>query len=164
MRAVIKGVMIGATFLSDSRSEPILRQSFVGLFARLPNDFTGRNHRLERKHFCLEELRLSLLLWKRYSVLEFFRSTDDGRSVPTASAQNTQPTRRRGSSCAILAARLLRAACQRSQSCCKPSQKSADSPTTRASRSAVSGVTLRFRRIISFKLAGDTSNRAAKAD
>ena len=58
----------------------------------------------------------------------------------------------------------LRKACHRSQSCCKPSQKSADIPSTCASRSAVSGVTPRLPRIISFKRGKEIPRRTAKAD
>jgi hypothetical protein len=43
-------------------------------------------------------------------------------------------------------------ACQRSQSCCNPNQKSADIPNTRDNRKAVSGVIERFLLIISFRL------------
>jgi len=42
-------------------------------------------------------------------------------------------------------------ACQRSQSCCKPNQKSADIPNTRDSRNAVSGVTERRPLMISLR-------------
>jgi hypothetical protein len=61
-------------------------------------------------------------------------------------------------------ASLERSTCQRSQSSCKPSQKSALIPVTWAKRSAVSGVTLRFWRIISFSRGKDTPRRMAKAD
>ena len=64
----------------------------------------------------------------------------------------------------IAAASLLRKACHSSQSCCNPSQKSADIPRTCASRSAVSDVTLRLPRIISFKRGKEIPRRTAKAD
>src|SRR6266566_5274300 len=57
-----------------------------------------------------------------------------------------------------------RSTCQRSQSNCKPSQKSALIPVTWAKRSAVSGVTPRFWRIISFSRGKETPRRIAKAD
>lgn len=76
----------------------------------------------------------------------------------------SQLTWRSGSSRAIAAACLLRKACQRSQSCCKPSQKSADIPNTCASRNAVSGVTRRLPRIISFNRGKEIPSRTAKAD
>jgi hypothetical protein len=55
-------------------------------------------------------------------------------------------------------------ACQRSQSCCNPSQKSALIPVTRARRRAVSGVTPRLPRTISFNRGNETPRRIAKAD
>lgn len=68
-----------------------------------------------------------------------------------------------GSSRFICAASGLFIACQRSQSCCKPSQKSADIPRTRDSRNAVSGVTDRLPLIISFNRGYDTPNRRASS-
>lgn len=75
-----------------------------------------------------------------------------------------QLTSRSGCSRAIAAAFLLRKACHSSQSCCNPSQKSADIRKTRASRSAVSGVILRLPRIISFNRGKEIPRRAANAD
>ncbi len=57
-----------------------------------------------------------------------------------------------------------RRACQRSQSVCRCSQKSALIPSTWASLSAVSAVTPRLPRTISFKRGKDTPSRWAKAD
>lgn len=74
------------------------------------------------------------------------------------------PVRRSGSNSAILVASLPRIACQRSQSCWSPNQKSADIPRTRASRRAVSGVTVRLPRTISFSLGNEIPKRTAKAD
>ncbi len=54
-------------------------------------------------------------------------------------------------------------ACQRSQSCCKPSQNSADIPSTRERRKAVSGVTERFPFTISFKRGYETPSRRANS-
>src|ERR1019366_4652076 len=64
----------------------------------------------------------------------------------------------------MAAASLDRRACQRSQSCCNPSQKSALMPSTRARRSAVSGVTARFPLMTSFSRGNETPSRTAKAD
>ena len=50
-------------------------------------------------------------------------------------------------------------ACQRSQSSCNPSQKSAGIPKTRANRSAVSDVTPRRPRITSFKRGNEMPSR-----
>lgn len=66
-----------------------------------------------------------------------------------------------GSSRAISVASALRTACQRSQSNCNPNQKSADMPRTRANRNAVSGVTPRFPRTISFSRGNDILKRTA---
>ena len=52
----------------------------------------------------------------------------------------------------------------RSQSCCRPSQKSGDIPRTRANLRAVSGVTERFPRTTSFSLGKETPSRIAKSD
>jgi len=54
-------------------------------------------------------------------------------------------------------------ACQRSQSCCRPSQKSGDIPTTWDNLSAVSGVTDRRPLIISFKRGYETPNFSASS-
>jgi hypothetical protein len=54
-------------------------------------------------------------------------------------------------------------ACQRSQSCWSPSQKSADMPTTWDNRSAVSGVTDRRPLIISFNRGYETPNFSASS-
>jgi hypothetical protein len=54
-------------------------------------------------------------------------------------------------------------ACQRSQSDCNPSQKSAGIPKTRANRSAVSGVIARLPRMTSFKRGYDTPSRCANS-
>lgn len=54
-------------------------------------------------------------------------------------------------------------ACQRSQSCCRPSQKSALIPRTRDRRNAVSGVTERLPLIISFSRGYDTPRRRASS-
>ena len=53
-------------------------------------------------------------------------------------------------------------ACQRSQSSCRPSQKSALMPVTRARRSAVSGVTDRLPRTTSFKRLADAYQAARR--
>jgi len=76
----------------------------------------------------------------------------------------SQLARRSGVNLAILRASAERSACQRSQSDCSPSQKPALIPVTRASRSAVSGVTPRLARTISFSRGNDTPNRIANAD
>lgn len=55
-------------------------------------------------------------------------------------------------------------ACQRSQSTCSPSQKSADIPRTRASRSAVSDVIERLPRMISLSLGNEIPRRIANSD
>lgn len=62
----------------------------------------------------------------------------------------------RGRSILISMALGLFIACHRSQSCCRPSQKSADIPNTRDSLSAVSGVTDLRPLIISFKRGYET--------
>ena len=54
-------------------------------------------------------------------------------------------------------------ACQRSQSCCKPNQKSADIPNTRDSRNAVSGVTERRPMMISLRRGYETPKRRASS-
>jgi len=54
-------------------------------------------------------------------------------------------------------------ACHRSQSCCRPSQKSAGIPRTRSNRRAVSGVTERRPLTISFNRGYETPNRIANA-
>jgi hypothetical protein len=54
-------------------------------------------------------------------------------------------------------------ACQRSQSCCKPNQKSADIPNTRDSLKAVSGVTERLPLIISLSRGYETPRRRANS-
>ncbi len=74
------------------------------------------------------------------------------------------PAARRGCSFAIRSASRDRSACHKSQSCCKPSQKSALIPVTCASRRAVSGVTPRFPRTTSFSLGNETPSRIAKLD
>lgn len=74
------------------------------------------------------------------------------------------PVRLSGLSSAIFAARRSRIACQRSQSSWRPSQNSADIPRTRANLNAVSGVTARFPRTISFRRGNDTPRRAANSD
>jgi len=53
--------------------------------------------------------------------------------------------------------------CQRSQSCCKPNQKSADIPNTRDSRKAVSGVTERRPLMISLRRGYETPRRRASS-
>lgn len=55
-------------------------------------------------------------------------------------------------------------ACQRSQSICNPSQKSADIPTTCASRSAVSDVIERLPRMISLSRGNEIPRRIANSD
>lgn len=55
-------------------------------------------------------------------------------------------------------------ACQRSQSTCSPSQKSADIPRTRASRSAVSDVIERLPRMISLSRGNEMPRRTANSD
>ena len=53
--------------------------------------------------------------------------------------------------------------CQRSQSCCKPNQKSADIPNTRDKRKAVFVVTERLPLIISLRRGYETPRRRASA-
>ena len=55
-------------------------------------------------------------------------------------------------------------ACQRSQSTCRPSQKPADIPRTRASRSAVSDVIERLPRVISLSRGNEIPRRIANSD
>jgi len=69
-----------------------------------------------------------------------------------------------GSSWSSSSVLLFFIACHRSQSSCNPSQKSADVRKTRASRSAVSGVTERLARIISLRRGKDTPRRTANSD
>ena len=69
----------------------------------------------------------------------------------------------KGSRVSISRALSLRIACHRSQSLCSPSQKSAGIPSTRASLSAVSGVTDRRPLMTSLRRGKDTPRRSAKA-
>jgi hypothetical protein len=75
-----------------------------------------------------------------------FRAGNAAGHLATREAISSYACCRRGTSRSISAASRLCIACHRSQSCWRPSQKSADMPRTRASRSAVSGVTERLRR------------------
>jgi len=70
----------------------------------------------------------------------------------------------RGRSCASSPAASVRNACQRSQPCWSPSQKSALMQATWARRRAVSGVTPRRALITSLSRANDTPNCSAMAD
>ncbi len=100
---------------------------------------------------------------KEFLPLEFVNKPKPLRAARRLGSPRGQLTWGSGSSFSRVVS-VDRMACQRSQSCCNPSQKSALIPVTRAKRSAVSGVTARLPRMISFKRGNDTPRRTAKDD